>query len=277
MFSKIRQRKKLLFALLGFISGAIGALIANIINNDPNALFVTIFYIALWGAIIAAIISLGLFGAILLYNRQKLELWSLIKNAVPSGLVAGALSGGIAQLIFGLTSFPDELIQRSFQACCWGIMGLILGWRLSNSIPNMDKKLGLIAGLIGGIIGGIGFLLSSMVLPILPGRMLGIGVLGAALGLCLIIVEERYRSAFLEVHWGPNESNEYTLGAIPIYVGGEGKNDIYVPKIPHHAVSISMENGIIKAVNTISGETKVMKEGSKIVMGNIEIIIRARQ
>lgn len=277
MFSKIRQKKKFLFALLGFVSGAIGALIADIINFDSNSVIVRIFDVAIWAAISAAIISIGLFGAIIIYNRGTFDWVSLVKTAVPSGLIAGAISGGIAQVIYGLLKFPDEIIQHSFHACCWGIMGLILGWRLSISIPNMDKKLGLIAGAIGGIIGGIGFLLSSMVLPELPGRMLGIGILGAALGLCLVIVEERYRSAFLEVHWGPMEANEYTLGEIPVYIGGEGKNDIYVPKIPHHAVSIAMEKGIIKVVNTISGETKEMKEGSKIVMDNIEFIVHANR
>lgn len=277
MISKIRRNKKILFALFGFIGGAAGALIAEIVDFNSHDYFTTLFSMSLWAAVGAALISLGLFGAIIIYNRSTFDWISLIKTSIPSGFIAGAISGGIAQLIYGLLKFPDTLIQHSFQASCWGIMGLIIGWRLSNSIPNMDKKLGIIAGAVGGIIGGTGFLLSSMILPELPGRMLGIGILGAALGLCLIFVEERYRSAYLEVHWGPNEANEYTLGGIPIYIGGEGKNDIYVPNIPNHAVSITMENGIIKAVNSTSGETKVMKEGSKIVMGKIEFIVHANR
>ena len=277
MISKIRQNKKMLFVALGFVSGAFGALLADIFNVSNNDYIANIFSTAIWAGVFSIFISLGLLSAIQIYNRKTPDWLTVIKKAIPIGLIAGVLSGGFAQLIFGLTRFSDLFIHYLFQAICWGIMGLIMGWRLSCSIPNMNKNHGLIAGFIGGFIGGVGFILTSMMFPELPGRMLGIGILGAALGLCMIIVEERYRSAFLEVHWGPHEANEYTLGEIPVYIGGEGTNDIYVPNTPNHAVSITMENGIIKVINTISGETKVMKEGSKILMGNIEFIVHANK
>lgn len=280
MIKKIRQNKKLLFASIGFLSGAIGALFGHIFVLIHGSPFLLIICMAFWVAISTSIISLGLLCANMIYSRKNVEWAEIIKTTIPVVFVAGILAGGIAQIFYGIVQsyYPDNpLLQLAFRAIAWGIYGVIIGWRVSTLIPNMDQQKGIIAGLAGGLIGGTIFHLTFtyLILPELLGRMIGVSILGAALGLCLIIVEERYRSAFLEVHWGPHEANEYTLGEIPIYIGGEGKNEIHVSKMPHHAVSISMENGIIKVINTISGETKEMKEGSKIVMGNIEFIVRA--
>ena len=281
MISKIRQNKKLLFASIGFLSGAIGALFGHIFVLFNGSAILTIICMAFWVGVSTSIISLGLLYANMVYNRKNVEWIEIIKETIPVVFIAGLIAGGVAQIFYGIVQsyYPDNpLFQLTFRAIAWGIFGVIIGWRVSTLIPNMDENKGIIAGLAGGIIGGTIFHLTytSLILPELLGRMIGVSILGAALGLCLIIVEERYRSAFLEVHWGPHEANEYTLGEIPIYIGGEGSNDIYVPKMPHHAVSISIENGIIKVINTISGETKEMKEGSKIVMGNIEFIVHAK-
>ena len=177
------------------------------------------------------LISIGLFWAIELYNRKQTAIWNLLKKAVPSGFIAGVISGCIAQGIFGLIQFPNVLTQFIFQAACWGIMGCVLGVSLSYSIPNMGSLRPLVAGAIGGFIGGIGFLLSGIFVPATLGRMFGIGILGAALGLSLIIVEERYRSAYLEVHWAPNELSNFTLGTTPIFIGG-GDDNIFINGIP---------------------------------------------
>lgn len=74
-------------------------------------------------------------------------------------------------------------------------MGLLLGWRLAARIPNLERNKALLAGAVGGFVGGLGFVVVSMVLPQFIGRMVGVGVLGTALGLSIVVVELWFRAA----------------------------------------------------------------------------------
>jgi hypothetical protein len=140
----------------------------------------------------------------------------------------------------------------------------------------MGSQRALIAGLIGGFIGGIGFLLSGFFIPETLGRMFGIGILGAALGMCLIIVEERYRSAYLEVHWAQNESSKFTLGSIPTFIGGGEEDDIFVYGMPQHAMSLWLERGKVKGLYNVTGEHKELQDGNPIKFGKVEMIVRVK-
>jgi Ca-activated chloride channel family protein len=282
MLSQIRQDKKRLFGLIGFGSGAVGALIANMFaENHSNIFFISIIFIsiimvALWAAISAAVISIGLYFAIDVYSHRQTDWLKLLKNAVPWGILAGLISGGVAQTIFGLTVFPNALVQGTFQALCWGLYGLILGWSLSHSIRNLDKNKAIIAGAMGGIIGGFGFLFTSALLAETLGRMIGVGILGAALALCLILVEEHYRSAYLEVHWARNEVSNFTLGRVPIHIGGGKEEDIFIYGIQPRAMSLWMEHGNVKGTYHVTGENKELHDGSPIKLGKVEMFIRVK-
>jgi len=276
MLSQIRQDKKLLFGLLGFGSGAIGALIAEIIPDRQGTFFTSLIDVVLWAAIAGMLIAIGLFWAIDVYSRRQTDWALLLKKSVPSGLAAGALSGGIAQIVFSLTEFPDIMTQIIFQAACWGIMGCFLGFSLSYSIRNLGTKKAIVAGIVGGFIGGLGFLITSDLLAATLGRMVGIGILGAALGLCLIIVEERYRSAYLEVHWAKNESGKFTLGSVPIHIGGSNEDDVFVYGIPPRAMTLWMEKGRVKGTYHVTGESKELLDGNPIKLGKAEMVVRMK-
>jgi hypothetical protein len=277
MVSQIRRDKKLLFGLVGFGSGALGALIAEIVPlGTANNVFILIIEVALWAALCATIISIGLRWAIDFYNHRQTDWSVLLWKAIPSGLIAGAISGGIAQTIFGLLQFPETIVQLSFQAGCWGIMGCLLGMSSSYYIRNLGSKKATIAGAVGGIIGGFGFLLVSSILVNTFGRIVGIGIIGAALGLCLIIVEEHYRSAYLEVHWSRNETSKFTLGSIPTYIGGGKDDDVFVNGIPHHAMSLWLENGKVKGTYHVTGENKELHDGNPIKFGKVEMLVKMK-
>jgi hypothetical protein len=276
MFMQIRQDKKLLFGLLGFGSGALGALLVDFIPHERNTYFVLIFLMALMAAIVAMVIAIGLTWAIDIYSHKQTDWPILLQKSIPVGFIAGAISGGIAQAVFGLTEFPNTLTQLTFQAGCWGIMGCLLGWRLSHSIRNLSSKKAIIAGAVGGFIGGFGFLLVSNLIANTPGRMVGFGILGAALGLCLIIVEEHYRSAYLEVHWAKNESSKFTLGRMPIHIGGGKEDDIFVYGIQPRAMSLWIDHGKVKGTYHITGENKELHDGSPIKLGKVEMVVRMK-
>jgi len=276
MLSQIRQDKKILFGLLGFCSGALGAFVAEIFPHQKDTYFALILFTALWAAVVGMVIAIGLFWAIDVYSRRLTDWPALLKKAIPSGLIAGAISGSIAQAIFGLTQFPDTTVQLIFQAGCWGIMGCLLCLSLSYSMRNLGSKKAIIAGAVGGIIGGFGFLLVSYFLANTLGRMVGIGILGASLGLCLIIVEERYRSAYLEVNWAKNETSKFTLGRTPIYIGGGGEDDVFIYGIPHHAMSLWLEKGQVKGTYHVTKENKELHDGNSIKLGKVEMFVRVK-
>jgi hypothetical protein len=106
--------------------------------------------------------------------------------------------------------------------------------------------------------------------------MFGVGILGAALGLSLILVEERYRSAYLEVHWAPNESSNFTLGSLPIFIGGGSEDDIYINGIPPHAMSLWLERGKVKGTYHVTGENKELQDGNPIKLGKVEMFVRMK-
>ena len=278
-YSEIRQNKKLLFGLVGFVSGMLGALIAEIIfiflTQPKLPIIIGIIFVALWAGLSSAVIATGLFWAIDIYGRRKADWPALLRKALPAGFVAGAVSGGIAQAVYGpLSNFLDnELVQILFQSACWGILGLILGWRLSKSIPNLGTRRALYAGFAGGFLGGAGYLIVGEFLADLVGRMLGIGIMGAALGFCLVIVEEQSRTAYLEVHWAPNDISLFTLGSTPVFIGS-GDSDIYVPSIGRRAMSLVIEGGQITGTDHTKGKKKQLFDGNHINIGKIDMIIR---
>ena len=197
----------------------------------------------------------------------------LLKKAVPMGFIAGAISGGIAQAIFGLNLYYVPWIDFAFRAICWGICGCILGACFSYAIPNLGMRRAIIAGGSGGVIGGVGFQLVALLLPETFGRMLGIGIMGAAFGLCLVIVEERSRVAYIEVHWTLEEVSYFTLGSTPIFIGA-GDSDICVPSVVRHAMSLVIEGGQIIGTDHTKGKKKQLLDGNHINIGKIDMVIR---
>jgi Ca-activated chloride channel family protein len=272
-YSEIRQNKKMLFGLIGFISGVLGALVADITLIGGSNYFLRIFITALWAGVFTTVISLGLHWAIDVYSRRQNDLMLLIKKSVPMGFLAGAVSGGVAQAVFGLNLFYIPWIDFAFRAICWGICGCVLGACFSYAIPNLGMRRAVIAGSSGGVIGGVGFQLVSLLLPDTLGRMLGIGIMGAALGLCIILVEERSRVAYVEVHWTPDEISFFTLGSTPVFIGA-GDSDICVQSVVRHAMSLVIEGGQIIGTDHTKGKKKQLSDGDHINIGKIDMVIR---
>jgi hypothetical protein len=277
-YSEIRQNKKMLFGLLGFISGVLGALVADITRigeSSTGAFLYTIFTVAIWAGIFSIFIATGLFYAIDLYSRRKTDWYGLLKKSIPAGFIAGAVSGGVAQAIYGPISnlLSNVFVAVIFQSACWGICVLILGWILSKSIPNLGARRAIYAGIIGGFLGGVGFIVVSSFLAATPGRMLGIGIMGAALGLCIVLVEERSRVAYVEVHWTPDEISFFTLGSTPVFIGA-GDSDICVQSVVRHAMSLVIEGGQIIGTDHTKGKKKQMSDGDHINIGKIDMVIR---
>lgn len=266
----MRNNKLVLFASMGFAGGAAGSILAEVV--DHLSFLHVIINTALWAAVFSCVLTLSLFWAVEIYHRKPGVSAKVLKTAGLSGLVAGAIGGGIAELIFRANSHSKIL-----QASCWGIAGLLIGWRLSSSVPNLGITRGMIAGSLGGVIGGIVFLIIAGFFVEIQflGRLLGIGILGAALGLAIVTVEMVFREAFLEIIWAPKEKTTVTLGPRPVSIGG-GDDHIHVHGLPTKAAQLAFDAGKINYTD-YTGKKAEFKDGSKIKIGELEIVVHAKK
>lgn len=272
----MRNNRYLLFGGLGFAAGALGALAAEELVGvgKPGAVLSMVVEVALWAGVFGAVLSTGLFWAVEIYSRKPGIPWRLLGKAALSGILAGALAGGVAQLVFSIQMESMQLQHFLLRPACWGIAGALIGWRLSRVIPNLKASRGTLAGSVGGVLGGYGFIMGCALLPQLMGRMLGVGLLGGALGLAMVVVELLFREAVLEVTWAPKEVTSVSLGPQPVYIGG-GDDHIYVSGLPQHAAKVTLEQGKIEYCDLPTGKKTVLKSGSRIKIGKIEIQVRA--
>lgn len=270
----MKHNKRLLFLVCGFLGGSCGALVAELVPVFGHDFLGMALRVAIWSGVTASLMTAGLFAAGEVYHSKPFAS-SIYGKGLVTGLLAGGMAGFVAQSVYSYSdhsNFFGGVVGRSL---CWGLMGAILGWRLSAVIPNLGSGRGVLAGALGGFFGGVSFLLICLLLPELLGRVTGLGILGAALGLAVVAIEEAFRSASLEIIWAPKEITSVTLGSSPVYLGG-GDDHIYVKGLPQHALSVVLKNGQIQCANHTSGSHNFLKDGSRIKVGKIEVVVRAK-
>jgi hypothetical protein len=272
--ASLRSRKPLLLAIAGFIGGAVGALLARALPNFATSVLLMVLYEGLWSAIFSAIITLALFWAQEFYGRRERPPTRTILRALKIGFLSGGLSGAIAQAVFSAGQSDTFFGQVIFRSVCWALLGALLGWRLSASVPNLGATRGVLGGALGGFIGGLGFIFSTLLLPEVFGQMAGVGILGMALGLGIVAAERFWREASLEVIWGPREITTLAIGAVPLRIGG-GDDHVFIAGLPPHAGSILLENGKVQYIDAGTGHRTEFRDGSRLKIGTVELIVRA--
>lgn len=268
----MKNNKRLLFSICGLAGGMLGALVAELVPEFGQGLVPMVGYTSLWSAISAALITVGLFAGGEIYNRKPFSL-GIYRNGLFAGAIAGAIGGFVAQAVYSFQGEPSFFNQVIFRAFCWAIMGALLGWRLSAVVPNLGSTRGIVAGAIGGFVGGIGFLIASSMLAEVLGRMFGLGILGVALGFAVVAIEEMFRAARLDVIWAPKEITSITLGSKLVYIGG-GDDHVFISGLPQHALGIVLEDGKVQCIENSTGKRSDLKEGSRIQIGKVEVVVR---
>ncbi len=117
---------------------------------------------------------------------------------------------------------------------------------------------------------------TAILFPQFLGRIIGFGVMGAALGLALTAADAIFRSAELEVVWARDETTVIPLGPRPVYIGG-GDDHVPIAGLPEHAIAITFEGGRIRSLEAASGRKSDLKDGSRIQVGRVELVIRAKK
>jgi hypothetical protein len=277
---KYVTRKTAMFGL----AGALGAGIAEIVSEavpqqmSENPFWGNIEHVSLWAGIIGIGTAVALQIAQNVYLKKSAFSSKMIKTAF-WGLIIGGFVGGLAQVAFAFTqgiSVTAEIVSRIL---CWGIFGFGIGWSVSYFIPNFPKKRALLAGLIGGIVGGAVFRFSFEILPDTFGRIIGVAILGFFIGLMISYMEEVLREAWLTVVWAKNESTSVALGAKEIILGSSPKADIYLPadkNYPKITAIIELKNNRVFIENKIDNKRTELRNGSRIAMGTVEIIVNLK-
>jgi hypothetical protein len=187
---------------------------------------------------------------------------------VLSMLVSGLLTRVVGWTLFGLLVGAGQgLVRRSGEA----IRNLSLG------------------GAVGGAAGGLGFLLVSAVLgPFGFGdaasRLLGMIILGAAIGLCMVIAEQALSAAII-IMSGRYEGRRIALDRPRLRLGRNELSEIYLggdPAIAQHHCTFAREGGqfMVAAeqgevlVNGRSAVKHQLTAGDRIQVGNTSIAFK---
>jgi hypothetical protein len=150
----------------------------------------------------------------------------------------------------GLSTF-GFVIQVFGRSLAWCLAGVAMG--LGQGIALRSQRLliyGLLGGVIGGLLGGLLFdpidliLLGSDKPSAMWSRLVGLAVIGAAVGAMIGIVELLARDAWLRMTQGPLTGKEFLLFKDVMNIGSSSRSDLYLFNDPQ----VAADHAIIRAV-----------------------------
>lgn len=172
----------------------------------------------------------------------------------------------------------------------WTLFGLLLGAgqglirRSGEAIRNLS-----LGGAMGGAAGGLGFLLvSSLLVPYGFGdaisRLLGMVILGAAIGLCMVIAEQALSAAII-IMSGRYEGRRIALDRQQLRLGRDELLEVYLggdPAIARHHCTFLRQDGhfLVRAeegdvtVNGAPVSTHTLAAGDRLRVGNTSIAFK---
>jgi hypothetical protein len=234
--------------------------------------------------------SLGVF--LNAYGPLRDGAWNKLARAVASGAPAAALGGAIGlvagEIVIGI--MKGGLLGR---ALSWAVLGLGIG--LGQGIADRSRER-LVYGLLGGGLGGfLGGFLFEWLRVILGNRFeisqaVGMVILGAGLGLCLALVEQALRRAWVIVASGRQEGRIYLLAHKRCRLGLDEHAEIGIFGDPavarRHAEIESSAAGYILHHLASGASTRVngqpvtdrrpLVDGDRIELGRTQIVFRHR-
>jgi hypothetical protein len=234
--------------------------------------------------------SLGVF--LNAYGPFRDGAWLKLARAVALGAPAAALGGAIGlvagEVVIGV--LRGGLLGR---ALSWAVLGVGIG--LGQGLADRSRER-LIYGLIGGGLGGfIGGFLFEWLRVALADRLdmsqaIGIVILGAGLGLCLALVEQVLRRAWVQVQSGRQEGRIYLLAHRCCRLGLDERAEIGIFGDPgvarQHAEIEATPSGFTLHQLARQGLTRVngvpvsdccaLKDGDRIELGHTHLVFRHR-
>ena len=261
------------------ISGAVGGFAGNLLTepfmhqlNDSQSVFdSSVLSTARWFGLVGGGIATAIMLGYYYYIKGKPQVKQALKNGGLFGLIAGAVSGAIAEVIFsGIGDGENELLR----VICWGIAGSLLGLGLSKRIPNLGMLRGAGGGGIGGVLGGCLFVLFAYTLSGTAGRLAGCAAIGFWIGIMLVVAETLFNKAWLVISYDTGANRTLTVGAEPVTFGSdENLSIICIPNVAPLAMRFQLEAGQIVCENFETGAVSYLRSGDQKSIGNCTITV----
>lgn len=218
--------------------------------------------------------------------------WLRLARLSSWGALAGAVGGAIG-LIVGEVVLGGLQGGAFGRALSWAILGLGIGISQGIAHRSLQRlRFGLVGGGLGGFIGGFLFerLRDGLGNRYDLSQGLGMVILGAGLGLCLALVEQALRRAWIQVLRGRQEGRVYLLAHRRSRLGLDEHIEIGLFGDPNvarlHAEIESTQNGYILRNRDAKGRTKLngkpvasshpVLDGDRIELGNTLLVFRKR-
>jgi hypothetical protein len=224
-----------------------------------------------------------------------------LAGLIPAGLLY-SVSGDLTEKLAGhrlILSLDDlhgwplfsQIVSRSM---AWGVVGMALG--LGQGVAMKSKRLvfnGLIGGLLGGLFGGMLFDPIAKLTPASDtadlSRAVGFTSIGLLVGLCIGMVEQLSKEAWLLLRTGPLQGKQFVVHRSPTTIGGVGQCDIFLfrdPAVqPEHARLTRVGRAFeIEDLDTPGGtfvngtrvQRRILRDGDTISIGGTELEYRSR-
>lgn len=270
------------------IAGALGALFGLYLYVELVAAQSVYVRDGLAGLLIGG--SLGVF--LNAHGPLRDGAWNKLARAVAWGAPAAALGGAIGlvagEIVIGI--IRGGLFGR---AASWAVLGMGIG--LGQGVADRSRAR-LVYGLVGGSLGGfLGGFLFEWLRVALGNRFeisqaVGIIILGAGLGLCLALVEQALRRAWVQVASGRQEGRIYLLAHQRCRFGLDERAEVGIFGDPavarQHAEIESTPAGYVLHQLAPNASTRVndravtdrqpLQDGDRIELGHTQIVFRQR-
>jgi pSer/pThr/pTyr-binding forkhead associated (FHA) protein len=305
MNGTLNRRELMMKALAGLAGGALGWLPVELATNGhslteaPTAANLIFTYIAM--CILSGLIG----GFIVAAEGQQIELTPETRNRFLRGFFICAFiaifSNYISNRIFGaiITSGGWSVNHEGSMAflvigriTSWIVMGGLLGAGVgiaTFNIPNIGK--GGLGGVIGGFIGGALFdLINYASGGGLPARLIGLSLIGLAIGLLIGLVQELTKAAWIVVEKGRLRGRQFRIEGARASIGRAEENPVGLfgdqGVQPRHAIiersgkDYVLKNLAVAAGTMVNGsriESVALHEGDRINIGGYEMVFHLRQ
>ena len=251
-------------AIAGAIGGAAGWLLAEVLmggllNQVPSSVVEMYLRDAIFGALTGMCVGLALGAAegIFTGSRQRLARGAAI--GAGAGLLGGVLGSVLGETIYQ----PLRTLRFVGRALGWGAFGAVIG--LAEGITRRSWR-GLrsaaLGGAIGGALGGLMFDLVGLIAGLVSdsgtvSRAIALIILGACIGLFIVIVEKALADGWLKVLTGRFEGRDFFLDKPRLTMGSDERCDVALfgdPEVqPQHALLSQMSGGY--AIEPVGGAT----------------------
>ncbi|AWM41236.1 hypothetical protein GobsT_01470 [Gemmata obscuriglobus] len=230
--------------------------------------------VSVWTGAIAALVCLFLLGGQQHYLRGTLPSAGGAVAGLAGGAAVGLVGGAAGQGLFLLA--PDNpILGVIFRVLGWTILGALAGAGLSLFVPNLKPKYGLAGGAAGGAAGAIGYIVVASAASAVLGRLAGGLALGLCIGLMVAVVEAAFRSAWLEVRYGPRETVTVNLGAEPVKIGGDARAcTVWARGAAAVALRYFIRDGRVICTDVPAREEAEVTNGDTREVGNVTVVVR---